>query len=499
MIKIKKGIISFLFALLFLLGCNKVYAASAGISASSTSVTVGTRVTVSASISATETYSLKMSASGGSLSGTTNSADAFGEERSMTVLSATFVANTPGTYTISLSGSVAGSDLSKQNVNRSINITVTQPAPSPSPSTNPGGNTGGNGNQGGNNNNQGGTTAKDTNANLRSLGFEPKEYDTFIFNANTLEYRVSVPNEVASIKVYANASSSNASVSGAGTRNLQEGTNRINITVTAQAGNTKKYSIVVNRAVGSDGEVPPNVIDEPIDEETPEINGLSSFEIPEIELDKEFKTDIYEYIVKTKDEITKEWLEEIKGKIVYVATNESYTVDTIAEVIEEGKKGTITIIVKDGETEIAKYVVTFEKEEEQKPVVALVTDSNSSNTSLIDLTFKQKIYILMVIYGITLVAAIFFAISSYLKSKRLEEYDDEQEFEEDSDFDKMNKFYVGTDSNIVDEDNKKDDTPKIFEKEETAEDTAGEAISSFRRMNGYRNLRNTNRSSGRHF
>lgn len=405
-------------------------------------------------------------------------------------------AGSSGTVTVSASG-VIGDYATEIDENRSGSATVMIiqntngggiTTPGGGTTTNPG------------NNNQGGTTTtKDTNANLRSLGFSPKEYDTFIFNVNTLEYRVSVPSEVTSINVYANTSSSNASVSGAGTRNLQEGTNRINVTVTAQAGNTKTYTIWVTRAAGSDGEVPPNVIDEPVDEETPTVNGLSSFEIPEIELDKEFKIDVYEYIVKTKDEITKEWLEEIKEKLVYATTNEAYTVDKIAEVIEEGKKATITIIVKDGETEIAKYVVTFEREEEKEPVVALVTDSNSNNTSLLDLTFEQKMYILITIYGITFAVAVFFAINCYLKSKRLEEYDDEQEVEEDSEFEKMNKFYVGANSNIDDEDNKKDDTLRIFEKEETGEDIVSEAISKSRKLGGYRNLRNSNRSSGRHF
>lgn len=514
--KITKIILSFAFSFFIMLGCNKIYAATANIYASSTSVAPGTNVTVSASVSATEAFNLRMTTSGGNLTGNTSAADAYGAETSATVLSGVFNSNTPGTYTITLSGTVAGTaDVNsgnKQSVSKSVTITVRQPPVSPSPSTNPGGNTGNN-NQGGNSNQGGNTAAKNSNANLKKFGFNPSEYDTFKFNANTLEYRVNVPNELSSIIIYAEAAYGNAKVSGTGTRSLQEGSNKFEVTVTAEAGNQKKYILYINRAIGEEGEVPPNVIDEPTEEQPETPKGLTAFEITGYELDKEFKIDVFEYVAKTEEKITKEWLEEVKKKLVYTASAEELTVEVVTDVLED-EKGTITIIVKEGETEVAKYVVTFEREKkEEKPVAALTNSSNSGNgTGGLGLTYERKIYIIIGAFGVTLATAIFFAVDSYLKTKRLEEYDEEQEFEEDSEFERMNSFYAGftgtqdatTTSPIETNENMEydDNTDRISDelaKDETAEETAGEVTSSLRRLGGYRNMRGSGRSSGRHF
>ena len=83
-----------------------------------------------------------MSSSGGSLS-TTENADAYGEERTTTAMTSTFTANTAGTYTVSFSGTIAGSDLSSVPVSGSVTINVTAPStPDPEPDPGSGSNTG---------------------------------------------------------------------------------------------------------------------------------------------------------------------------------------------------------------------------------------------------------------------------------------------------------------------------------------------------------------------
>lgn len=429
-----------------------------------------------------------------------------------------YTPNGIGSKTVTLEGSIT--EYSNGATTRSFTsktINVTAPV-APSPSTNPGGNTGNNNQGGNNNNNQGSNTpTKNSNANLRRFGFNPSEYDTFKFNANTLEYRVDVPNELSSITVYAEVAGTNAKVSGTGTRNLKEGSNRIDVTVTAEAGNKKTYTLWINRAIGGDGEVPPNVIDDPAEEQPELPKGLATFEITGYELDKEFKIDVYEYTAKTEEEITKEWLEEVKKKLVYTVSAEGLAAEATTEVLED-EKGTITVVVKEGENEVAKYVITFEREKkEEEPVAALINSSDSgSNTGILGLTFERKIYAILGIYGVTLATAIFFAVDSYLKTRRLEEYDEEQEFEEDNEFEKMNAFYTGytdnkenvatattveTTGNTETMENSESDDRISSElaKDETAEETAGEVTSSLQRLGGYRNMRGNGRASGRHF
>lgn len=113
-------------------------AASTDFRAGNTDIKVGKTTTITVDIVNTETWNLTVTANGGKLSGTTSSTDAAGSEVSKNVISCTFSASAAGTYVITLSGSVAGSDLIKQNVSKTITIKVSEETPPPS-----GGNTGG--------------------------------------------------------------------------------------------------------------------------------------------------------------------------------------------------------------------------------------------------------------------------------------------------------------------------------------------------------------------
>lgn len=84
------------------------------------------------------------------------------------------------------------------------------------------------------------------NADLKSLGVDGFEI-TPAFNKNTLEYALTVENNVTSVNVSALRADNTASVSGAGTIQLSEGLNVVTIVVTAQKGNQKKYVINIER------------------------------------------------------------------------------------------------------------------------------------------------------------------------------------------------------------------------------------------------------------
>ena len=486
--KIKLVMLGVIFAGCLMILGNKSYAASASISASSTSVTPGTAVTVSASVSATETYNLRMTASGGSLTGNTANADAFGTEKSQGVLSGTFSASTPGTYTITLSGTVAGSNLQIANVSKSVSITVKQ-------------NSSNNNNNGGNNNGgNGGTTV--TAPTLSNLGITPHDFTGF--SPSKTSYTANVPNDCTTINLYAR--SKNGNVSGTGSKTLKEGTNKFAVTVSNDAGSKTYYVSVVRKT--ADGTEPPNVIDEetPDGTETPEEQqdgiGLATLEIPGYELDKEFKSDVYTYTIKVKKQLTEEELETLKEKVVATANVENVKVDIITNISDEGV-ATITVVVKDDEKEYAKYVITFEVEKEDTKVAGII-NSNSNNPlrGMFGLTEEQQIYVILGVFGgITLFAMIMTGVA-YAKSKRLAEYEedyDEEERDEDSDFYKMNQYYMETQANDWNKtpETENDRSSEMLE-EASIKDTVKDATEGIRKTNGYRRMARGRRSYGKH-
>ena len=81
--------------------------------------------------------------------------------------------------------------------------------------------------------------------NLKSLSVEDYELSP-VFNKDTTSYTVSVPDTVEKIKVHAAVNDSTARVSGTGEIDISEGTNKIEVVVTAQNGSLKTYTITVD-------------------------------------------------------------------------------------------------------------------------------------------------------------------------------------------------------------------------------------------------------------
>lgn len=144
---------------------------------------------------------------------------------------------------------------------------------------------------------------RSSNANLRSLTvssgtLSPK------FNANTVNYSVSVAESVSSIKIGASLADTKSSfVNGYGPRtvNLNYGTNSIQIRVKSEIGSVRTYTINVNRA-GS-AVTPPT----PETPETPTSNSaalLKSLTINDGEIKLEFDKQIFNYNVHIPFDIT---------------------------------------------------------------------------------------------------------------------------------------------------------------------------------------------------
>lgn len=85
-----------------------------------------------------------------------------------------------------------------------------------------------------------------TNADLSNLTVEGYELSPE-FAKNTLEYELTVPNDVEKVNVVANKADGSASVKGAGEIELSEGSNKVEVVVTAQKGNTKTYVLNITR------------------------------------------------------------------------------------------------------------------------------------------------------------------------------------------------------------------------------------------------------------
>lgn len=85
-----------------------------------------------------------------------------------------------------------------------------------------------------------------SNANLGSLKVDGYEL-TPAFNANTTEYNLEVENAIESVNVSASVADKTADLSGTGTINLTEGSNKVEIKVTAQKGNIKTYTLTIYR------------------------------------------------------------------------------------------------------------------------------------------------------------------------------------------------------------------------------------------------------------
>ena len=205
-----------------------------------------------------------------------------------------------------------------------------------------------NGNSGSSSNPRRTTTSsssrESSNANLINLGIRPHDFSGF--RSNTTSYSVTVPADTESVEVYAEAQDSNATISGTGTVNLQEGENTINVVVTAEDGTTKTYTIIITREAAENTEENTEII---------EGEGLASLSIQNIELSPKFETNVYEYTAKYIGEDTTVQIEANP-------TNEEYLVEIVGnEDLKEGEN-LITILVSDSDgNNVATYQITVNK------------------------------------------------------------------------------------------------------------------------------------------
>ena len=283
------------------------------------------------------------------------------------------------------------------------------------------------------------TSQESSNANLSNLGIRPNDFSGF--RPGTTTYNVTVPADVESVEVYATAQDSGATISGTGSRTLQNGANALNVTVTAEDGTTKTYTINVTR----EGEETTDEEDQ-AEENTETVNGLSNITIGNLELNPGFSPDTYEYTVDYIGEDT-------SLDIQTVATDPSYTVEVLGnEELKEGEN-TITILVTDEEgNNVATYQVTVNKS---------LVDEEALAREEAERQQQEQRRMLMIAGGIILLIIII-VIIIIIKRRRNRMYAEEfsgvpfagmNNDEEDLYDDYDNYEYNDYDSNNADEDN----------------------------------------------
>lgn len=187
---------------------TNVYAASLGISASTTNVVTGGSVTITVKATGLIGKFSITSSNGNVLSGGTSSVWLENETKTYK-----FSAKSLGSATITVKAlDVADTNGNSYSDSKSVTINVVKPR------------------------------EKSTNNNLKSLSVEGYTLSPN-FDKNTLEYTVNLESNVEKIKINATKEDGYASLSGTGEKEVQEGDNKFEIIVTSETGKSKVYTV----------------------------------------------------------------------------------------------------------------------------------------------------------------------------------------------------------------------------------------------------------------
>ena len=365
---IKKILTSCALCLSLILCVTTVNAASMGVSINKSSGYVGDSFTVSISgingkVNITSSSNVSLSSSGSvfvdgglTISGSANS------KGNATITVTAVDATTTDANPVDVSGTSRSVSFNVQE-----KVTNTQPV-AQNTNTNNNNNTSNNSSTSSNNSNNSATNANNNNTNnntqssnnyLASLQVS-EEGLTPDFVKTKTNYSLIVPTKVTELRVDAVAEDSKAQVSVSGNKDLKDGDNNLVVTVTAQNGAIRHYTIVVTRT----------------DDANKTDSYLDNLIIAGITLSPEFSSEVLEYdggTIKLNDD---------KLEIYAYPKNENAKVEIIGNENLVFGENTITIKVtsEDGST-TKEYVIKFVKEEEVVETNSL-TDVSTNDTTL---------------------------------------------------------------------------------------------------------------------
>lgn len=243
--------------------------------------------------------------------------------------------------------------------------------------------------------------AKSNVATLANLGIKGK-YDFTGFRAAKTSYSVTVPNEAESVEIYASKGQSGQKITGTGVKQLKEGTNAINVVVTAEDGTTTKtYTINIERksAEATDNKEE-NTEEQPEETSTEEEEtfGLKDLKIDGLELTPEFKTDVYEYSAELKEDKT-------SLELTTIATEENAEIEVTGNEDLKDGENIITVIVKEKDTDkTATYQITVNKiSNEQSITDTTINKMQLSQNKIIVICAGVAVILLIIIILIVII------------------------------------------------------------------------------------------------
>lgn len=244
-------------------------------------------------------------------------------------------------------------------------------------------------------------TVKSSNANLSNLGIKPNDFKGFK-PANT-SYTTSVPNEVETVEVYANKGDTKQTITGTGKKSLNEGSNKFTVTVTAEDGTKKDYTITVIRLAKEE-------INNPNVEQSPQVNvALSSLSIEGVALNEAFYPEKTEYTAVANVEV-----EKLQVKAIANISDAEINIAGAEELTDGENIVTIRVKSSDGSSEKV-YTIKVTKEDkieeteknEENEIQTIVGATQNNNGTGGDAISIEKILFCIGIGVVAFLGAIF--------------------------------------------------------------------------------------------
>ena len=247
--------------------------------------------------------------------------------------------------------------------------------------------------------------AKSNVATLANLGIKG-QYDFTGFRAAKTSYSVTVPNEAESVEIYASKGQSGQKIAGTGVKQLKEGTNAINVVVTAEDGTTTKtYTINIERkSAETTDDKEENTEEQPEETSTEEEEtfGLKDLKIDGLELTPEFKTDVYEYSAELKEDKT-------SLELTTIATEENAEIEVTGNEDLKDGENIITVIVKEKDTDkTATYQITVNK---------ISNEQNITDTAINKMQLSQN-KIIVICAGVAVILLIIIILIVIIKKRK---------------------------------------------------------------------------------
>lgn len=208
---------------------------------------------------------------------------------------------------------------------------------------------------------------RSSNNYLKSLNVSAGD---FKFDKKTLNYSFTVPNETTSINVIATSEDVKSKIDGAKTYNLKEGNNKIIVSVTAENGSVRKYTLQVTRIVK---------------EIKREVNNkLESLEIENYQINFDPETTIYNVTIDNETELKINFKTQDNTSSAIINGNNN---------LKDGSVIKVTVTGVDGSTK--DYIINISKNEEPKKDENNNTNNNDDNKTVVKVNENRRLHIII--------------------------------------------------------------------------------------------------------